>query len=44
MGDTLGGRPNSDEMYDDKNHVFYDLVAQTNVFKEGDATTGEGDL
>jgi len=35
MGDTLGGRPNSDEMYDDKNHVFYDLVAQTNVFKEG---------
>lgn len=35
MGKELGGRPDADEMYDEKGRVRYDLVAQTEVFKEG---------
>lgn len=35
MGKELGGRPDADEMYDEKGRVHYDLVAQTESFKEG---------
>ncbi|HEX3375843.1 MAG TPA: DUF488 domain-containing protein [Candidatus Acidoferrales bacterium] len=31
----LGGRPESDEFYDQKGHVLYERVATTSIFQEG---------
>lgn len=35
LGSELGGRPEGDEFYDDRGHVFYDLVSRTQLFQEG---------
>ena len=35
MGRELGGRPDSQDMYDADGHVFYDMMAATDVFKDG---------
>jgi uncharacterized protein (DUF488 family) len=35
MGDTLGGRPDGREFYDDEGHVRYDLWSASDAFAEG---------
>lgn len=35
LGAELGGRPEADHMYDEKGHVFYNLVADTEIFQNG---------
>jgi len=35
LGAELGGRPSEDHMYDERGHVFYNLVADTDLFKIG---------
>src|SRR5258708_39978975 len=35
LGRELGGRPDGDEFYDERGHVLYDRVAQTELFQEG---------
>lgn len=35
LGSPLGGRPDSPDLYDADGHVRYDLVAETDKFREG---------
>ena len=35
LGRELGGRPDGDEFYDERGHVLYDRVAETELFQEG---------
>lgn len=35
FGDTLGGRPGSDDMYDAAGHALYDRMAQSESFRAG---------
>ena len=35
MGKELGGRPDGDHMYDENGYVFYNLVAETELFSSG---------
>ena len=35
LGRELGGRPAEDHMYDDRGRVFYNLLAETPLFKSG---------
>lgn len=35
LGESLGGRPTDDSMYDDDGHVFYNLMAETQSFNQG---------
>ena len=35
MGRELGGRPDEDEMYDEKGHVLYNKLAESELFKAG---------
>jgi len=35
MGDELGGRPNEDNMYDSDGRVFYNKLADSELFKSG---------
>ncbi len=35
MGKELGGRPDGDHMYDERGYVFYNLVAETELFSSG---------
>jgi uncharacterized protein (DUF488 family) len=42
FGDTLGGRPDGDEFYDDEGYVRYDKVAESVVFRAGIARLKRG--
>ena len=33
LGQELGGRPKGSQYYDDEGHVYYDKVAQTDLFR-----------
>ena len=35
MGKELGGRPDGDHMYDEKGHVLYNKLAESDLFKVG---------
>ncbi len=35
LGDSLGGRPDGDDLYDDRGHVLYYRVAQSERFNRG---------
>ncbi|MBW2063285.1 MAG: DUF488 domain-containing protein [Deltaproteobacteria bacterium] len=35
LGDTLGGRPETEEVYDEEGHVYYDRMEKSIQFQEG---------
>ncbi len=35
MGNTLGGRPDIDQLYDQRGYAIYDAFVQTSLFQEG---------